>query len=170
MPLFAPPPPLVGGCSLIASLRRTIRNGRLSQDSHLPCLGEYIDLSIEFQLTILQVFRCRSGRRKAEELHLCGTLCIAGVDDFVLLLRLVVLFVEGPSTRPRHLREIHGCESEPYCKESTPSIRALINTKHAHSFLVLSSYFLFPRCSRHSRRGRWWGADWPLGGVIAVVR
>ena len=90
MPLFAPPPPLVGGCSLIASLRRTIRNGRLSQDSHLPCLGEYIDLSIEFQLTILQVFRCRSGRRKAEELHLCGTLCIPGVDDFVLLLRLVV--------------------------------------------------------------------------------
>ena len=40
-----------------------------------------------------------------------------------------------------------------HCKEPTPSIRALYNTKHARSFI--NSSFLFLRCSRHSRRGCW---------------
>ena len=42
----------------------------------------------------------------------------------------------------------------PRCKEPSPSICALYDTKHAHSFLILVSYFLFPRRSRHSRRRR----------------
>ena len=95
------PPPLVGGSGLTASSRHTMRNGTPSRQSHLPYLGEYIDLSVEFHLTILLVswltkdWGMSSLVRKTK---VCKeSLCISWSCDLLLLLHFVIFVVEGLS-------------------------------------------------------------------------